>query len=77
MHADTGKPIVGVAIWKIMQERDTVQVEFTLRRKNGTLVFPNIFEMPRSKMAKYPQEVRNGIRLVKIPLADFKEAIRR
>jgi hypothetical protein len=77
MHADTGKQIVGLAIYKIMLEREIVQIEFTYRRKNGSLFFPNIFEMARSKMAVYPEEVVKGIRLKKIPLADFKEAIRR
>ena len=77
MHADTGRPIVGLAVDKVLREREIVQVEFTLTRKNGTLIFPNIFEMPRSKMAIYPQEVYKGIRLIKIPLDDFKEAIRR
>lgn len=77
-HADTGRPIVGLAIWKVLQERETVQVEFTLRRKgNGSLVFPHIYEMGRSDMAGYPEEVIHGIRIVKIPLDKFNEVIRR
>lgn len=78
MHADTGIPIVGLAIYKVMQEREIVQVEFTLRRKgNGSLVFPNIYEMARSDMKGYPEEIIRGIRIIKIPLNKFKETIRR
>lgn len=76
MRADTGKPVVGIAIWKIQLEGAIVQVQFSLKRKkNGTLVFPNVYEISKSKLVGYSESVINGIRIMEIPLADFKEVV--
>jgi len=78
MHADTGKPIVGIAKDKIMREGETVEVHFSLMRKSdGSKVFPSPFYIPRSKTVGYPERVLKGRRLVMIPLADFREGVRR
>ncbi len=75
MHADTGRPIVGLAYDKVLREREIVQVQITYRRKDGSLKWPNIFEMARANMAGYPEKVHKGIRLIMIPLDAFKEEI--
>jgi len=78
MHADTGKPIVGIAKDKIQREGEVIEVQFTLSRKSdGSRVFPNPFYISRSKTSGYPERVIKGRRLVMIPLADFREAVRR
>lgn len=74
MHAESGKPIVGLAIHKVMLESEIVEVDFWLKRKDGTRVFPNQFYISKTKALTYPQEVIKGVRLVKIPLHEFKEA---
>ena len=74
MHADTGKPIVGLAIHKVMLEGDIAEVAFSLKRKGDSRVFPNTFYITKQKALTFPQEVIKGVRLVKIPLHEFKEA---
>lgn len=74
MRADTGRREVGLAIHKVMAERETVQVQITYRRKDGSLLYPNtIFEIQRSKLTGWPEEVIKGVRLVIVPLDQFKE----
>ena len=75
MRADTGRREVGLAIHKVMMERETVQVQITYRRKDGSLIYPNIFEIQRSKLVGYPESVIKGVRIVKVPLDQFKEVI--
>lgn len=74
MHADTGKPIVGLAIHKIMREGEVVELCLGLKRKDKSLVFPNPFYISKTKAMTFPQEVIGGVRLAKIPLHEFKEA---
>lgn len=78
MHADTGKPIVGIAKDKIMRESEVIEVQFTLSRKgDGSKVFPNPFYISKYKTVGYPERVIKGRRLVMIPLDAFKEGVRR
>jgi hypothetical protein len=78
MHADTGRPIVGIAKDKIMRESEIIEVQFTLTRKiNGSRVFPNPFYISRRNTVGYPEKVIKGRRLVMIPLDAFKEGVRR
>ena len=77
MHADTGKPIVGIAKDKIQREGEVIEIQFSLSRKDGSKVFPNPFYIPRSKTQGYPERVLKGRRLVMIPLSDFREGVRR
>ena len=73
-HADTGVPIVGLAVHKVMQEGDIAEVEFSLKRKDGTRVFPNQYYISKLKALNYTRETIKGVALVKIPLHEFKEA---
>ena len=78
MHADTGRPIVGIAKDKILREGSVIEVWFTLSRKgDGSKVFPNPFYISKPKTVGYPERVIRGRRLVMIPLDDFREGVTR
>ena len=78
MHADTGRPIVGLAKHKILREGEVIEVQFTLSRKgDGSKVFPNPFYISRRNTVGYHEKVIKGVRLVMIPLDAFKEGVRR
>lgn len=78
MHADTGRPIVGIAKNKIWREGEVIEVQFTLTRKtDGSRVFPNPFYISRRNASGYPEKVIKGVRLVMIPLDAFKEGVKR
>ena len=64
-----------LAVDKILREREIVQVQITYRRKDGSLLYPNIFEIPRCKLKGYPEEVVKGVRLMIVPIDAFKEII--
>ena len=68
--------VVGINMVDLMREGEVVELEFTFTRKSdGTKKWPNKFYISRASAAEYPKEVFKGIRMVKIPLKDFKEAI--
>ena len=72
---DTGKTEVGLAYDSVLRERNPVQVEIMYTRKNGTRIYPNIFEISKSKIDNYPKKVIKGRRLVYIPLDEMNEVI--
>lgn len=74
-RADTGRREVGLAIDKIVRERDIVQVQITYRRKDGSLLYPNIFEIHKADLRGYPEDVIKGVRIMIIPIDAFKEVI--
>jgi hypothetical protein len=73
--ADTGRRLIGLAVHKILQEREIVQVEITYTRKNGSRIYPNIFEIHKSKLNGFPEVVIKGCRIMEIPIDCFKEVI--
>jgi len=74
-NADTGRRCIGLAVHKILQEGAIVQVEISYTRKDGTRIYPNIFEISRSKLSGYPERVIKGVRIMEIPIDAFKESI--
>jgi hypothetical protein len=74
-RADTGRREVGLAVHKILQEGAIVQVEIDYVRKDGTRIYPNIFEISKVKLSGYPEKVVHGTRIMLIPINDFKERI--
>ncbi len=74
-NAHTGIRTIGLAVHKILQEREVVQIEITYTRKDGTRIYPNIFEISKSKLRGYPEEVKHGVRLMIVPIDSFKEVI--
>jgi hypothetical protein len=73
--ANTGRREVGLAVHKILQEGPMVQVEITYTRKDGTRIYPNIFEIPKRNCVGYPEEVKHGVRIMRIPIDVFKEVV--
>jgi hypothetical protein len=74
-QANTGQRRIGLAVHKILQERAIVQVEITYTRKDGTRLYPNIFEISKSKLVGFPETVIKGVRIMEIPIDAFKEVI--
>ena len=73
--ADTGRREVGLAIDKVLREREIVEVMIDYKRKDGSLLYPNKFEISRAKLKGYKEEVVHGTRLVIVPIDAFKEVI--
>lgn len=74
-NAHTGRREVGLAVHKILQESGIVQVEIPYTRKDGTRIYPNIFEIPKHKLKGYPEKVIKGVRIMQVPIDAFKEVV--
>jgi hypothetical protein len=75
MRADTGRREVGLAVHKILQEGAIVRVQIIYKRKDGSLLYPNIFEISRAKLVGYPEDVIKGVRIMRVPIDAFQESV--
>lgn len=80
MQAHTGIRKVSIAIHKVMQEGDVVKVQFTYKRKDGTLIHPYPFLISKEKALTFPKTNivgKNGgtVPCITIPLFEFKEDV--
>lgn len=66
-----GSQSVGVAEWRL--RGDMIEVEVMYKDRNGHRVYPLSFRMSTTRARTYPVQVRRGVRLHIIPLADFQE----
>ncbi len=74
MRADTGKREVGLAIHKVMQEGDLVEVEITYARKSdNTPLYTGKFIGQKSMILNCPRKVIKGVPLAYVPLHQMKE----
>lgn len=74
-NAHTGRREVGLAVHKLYMEKDPIEVMIDKRRKDGTLIYPNIFHLAKVKVREHRQEVRHGVRLAIIPIDVMTEVI--
>jgi hypothetical protein len=74
-NANTGRREIGLAVHKILQEDEIVQVQIEYTRKDGSKIYPNIFEISKGNLVGYREEVRKGVRIMIIPIDKFKEVI--
>ncbi len=74
MRADTGKREVGLAIHKVMQEGELVEVEITYARKSdNTPLYTSKFVGTKKMILDCPQKTIKGVRLAYVPLHQMKE----
>ena len=74
-RADTGRREIGLAVDKVLREREIVEVMIDYKRKDGSLLYPNKFEISRAKLKGWPEQVVHGTRLIIVPIDEFKEVI--
>lgn len=74
MSADTGVRKVGLAIYRVLRENNTVKVIITYKRKDGSYLYPHPFYIPRVQLVGYPEAVVKGTRIVEVPIHIMREA---
>jgi hypothetical protein len=74
-NAHTGRRTIGLAVHKILQENEIVEVMIDYKRKDGSLIYPHKFEISKGNCIGYPEVVIKGVRIMEIPIDKFKEVI--
>lgn len=76
MRADTGRRCVGLAEFKLWREGEMVNVDITYKRKDGSRIYPNPFQIPRSIVLRMPTQWQKGVKLYIVPIDLMHEVIR-
>jgi len=75
MRADTGRPEVGLACYKVEREGAELEVEITYVTKSGRRIWPHKFRVRRSVVESCSCQVVKGMRLYIVPLSFMDEVV--
>ena len=66
---------VGIADHRVQLD-DQIEIKLDYKDKHGNLVHPHLYVMDCAKVRTYPTQMRKGVKLHLVPIADFRAARR-